>query len=184
MKKVEFPIDIRKWHPSLIPGPIVLISTISEDGEPNVAPKSWLQMVSFEPPIMMFSGQRGNTTEKNIKATKCFTVNFASSDQAEKIYGCVKWFGRERLEKCGFTLSRTNKIRAPLVNECRAHLECELHDSMIVGSGLVIFGKIVAASIWEEILKQERIHAYKHLDQILYLENNLYCIVDNLHKLE
>jgi len=184
MNKVEFPLDKRKWRPSLIPGPIVLISTISEEGEPNAAPKSWLQMVSFEPPILMFSGKGGNTTENNIKATKCFAVNFASSDQAAKIYNCIKWFGRERLEKCGFTMGKARKIKAPIVNECRAHLECELHDTTNVGSGLVVFGKIVAASIWDEILKHETVHAYKQLDQILYLEDNLYCIVDNLRKLE
>lgn len=184
MKKVEFPTDKRRWHPGLIPGPIVLISTVSEEGEPNFAPKSWLQMVSFEPPILMFSGQSGNTTEKNIEATKCFVVNFASSCQAEKIYGCIKWFGRERLERCGFTLSKANKIKAPLVNECRAHLECELHDAMNVGSGLVVFGKIVAASVWDEILNQEPDIAYKNLDQILYLENNLYSIIDRVHRVE
>lgn len=184
MKKVEFPIDKRKWHPSLIPGPIVLISTVSENCEPNIAPKSWLQMVSFEPPILMFSGRAGNTTENNIMATKCFAVNFANSAQAGNIYGCINWFGRERLEKCGFTLCEANKIKAPLVNECRAHLECELHEIMNVGSGLVVFGKIVAASVWDKILNQESEIAYKNLDQILYLEDNLYSNIDRVRKVE
>jgi len=49
-RKVPYAIDKREWHPSLIPGPIALISTVDAGGTPNIAPKSWLQMVAFEPP--------------------------------------------------------------------------------------------------------------------------------------
>ncbi|MDP6713459.1 MAG: flavin reductase, partial [SAR202 cluster bacterium] len=99
MKKIDYPIDKNGWHPSLIPGPIVLISTQDSAKEPNVAPKSWLQMVSFDPPILMFSGTRRNTTEQNILETGCFGVNFVDSSMAPAVYGCLEWFGRERIER-------------------------------------------------------------------------------------
>ncbi len=76
MKKVDYPVDKREWCPSLIPGPIVLISTYNSKKEPNIAPKSWVQMVSFDPPILMFSGSKGNKTEENILKTGCFAINF------------------------------------------------------------------------------------------------------------
>lgn len=80
MKKIEYPIDKHKWHPGLIPGPTVLVSTYNSKKEPNIAPKSWLQMISFEPPIIMFAGgDEENTTEKNILETKCFAVNFVDT---------------------------------------------------------------------------------------------------------
>lgn len=59
-------VDKMKWHPRLIPAAVVLISTYNIKGETNIAPKSWIQMVSFKPPILMFSGTEGNTTERNI----------------------------------------------------------------------------------------------------------------------
>lgn len=71
MEKVSYPIDKRKWSPSLIPGPIALISTYDSQGDPNVAPKSWLQMVSFEPPTLVFSGTRGNATERSVLEKGC-----------------------------------------------------------------------------------------------------------------
>ena len=67
MNKVNYPIDKRQWSPSLMPGPIAIISTCNKESGYNIAPKSWLQMVSFEPPILMFSGSKDNTTEKNRK---------------------------------------------------------------------------------------------------------------------
>ncbi len=178
MKKISYPIDKKLWSPSLIPGPIVLISTCNSQGEPNIAPKSWLQMVSFNPPIMMFSGSKGNTTEENIKQIKCFGVNFVDSSIVDRVYNCIKWHGTERIEKSKFELSKSDIIRAPLVQNCKAHLECKFVDSKEIGSGLVIFGEIVASSIWDKISKANKEEAYSLFDQSLFLENDFYCKIN------
>lgn len=178
MKKVDYPIDKNKWCPSLIPGVIVLISTYNSKKEPNIAPKSWLQMVSFEPPILMVSGTKGNTTENNILKSGCFGVNFVNSSMASKVYECIKWFGQERIERTRLRLIEGLKIFAPLVEECKAHLECRLHSTKEIGSGLVIFGEIVTASIWEEILSVEPEKRYTLLDQIVFLEDATFAKID------
>lgn len=184
MKKVNYPINKRKWHPSLIPGPIVLISTYNSKKEPNIAPKSWIQMVAFDPPVLMFSGSKGHTTENNILETDCFGVNFVDSSLATKVYSCIKWFGRERITKTGFTLREASKIEAPLINECKAHLECRFHGHKEVGSGYVIFGEIVAASIWEKIMKAETIEEkYKLLDQIVFLESKTFARINKISEI-
>ena len=178
MKKADYPIDKKNWSPSLIPGPIVLISTYNSQGEPNVAPKSWVQMVSFSPPIMMFSGSKGNTTEENIKQTECFGVNFVDSSIVDRVYNCVQWHGKDRIDNSKFVLFKADKICAPLVQNCKAHLECRMIDSKEIGSGFIIFGEIVAASIWDEIKIANKKKAYSLLDQCLFLENSLYCKID------
>ena len=175
MRKRPYPIDKREWHPSLIPGPVVLIGTYNARKEPNIAPKSWLQMASFEPPILMFSGTKGNTTERNILESRCFTVNFIDSSMVPKVHQCIKWFGRERIAKAGFTLIEASKVRAPLVDECKAHLECRLHRAEEVGSGFIVFGEIVAASIWEEILYAGAERGYELLDPVFFLENGMFA---------
>lgn len=182
MIKINYPIDKNKWHPSLIPGPIVLISTYDSEKNPNIAPKSWLQMVSFNPAVLMFSGTKGNTTEKNIIDTKCFGVNFVDSFIVQTVYQCVKWVGRERIEKTGFTLFEASIIHAPLVDECKAHLECYLHSTKEVGSGFVIFGEIVSALIWEDIVRVDYEKRYKLLDQTVYLEDGIFSQINNVSK--
>ena len=142
MEKVNYPVDKKEWQPSLIPGVIALISTVDEQGIPNVAPKSWIQLVSFEPSMLMFSGSKSGTTENNIEKTGCFAVNFVDSSLADIAYSCLQWFGKERIDKSGLTLIQAKKIQAPLIKECKAHLECELFDCMEIGSGYVIFGEI------------------------------------------
>jgi flavin reductase (DIM6/NTAB) family NADH-FMN oxidoreductase RutF len=177
MKKVDYPIDKNQWQPSLIPGAIVLISTHDSREQPNVAPKSWLQMVSFEPPMLMFSGSKRGTTERNIIETGCFGVNIVDSSMASRVYGCVQWSGQERIDRSGFIITDASKINAPLVGDCRAHLECELHSTKEVGSGFVAFGEILAASIWEEILAALPDKRYELLDQIIFLEKGVFSKV-------
>ena len=176
--RIPCPTDKRGWHPSLIPGPIALVSTMDAAGEPNVAPKSWIQMASFEPSILMFSGSRGGKTEENIEVTGCFAVNLVHGALARRAFACVRWRGAERIERSGFSLLAATAIEAPLVGDCRAHLECRLHDTKEVGSGLVVFGEIVAASILEEIAGAEPRLRYQALDQALFLEDGLYATVD------
>jgi flavin reductase (DIM6/NTAB) family NADH-FMN oxidoreductase RutF len=70
------------------------------------------------------------------------------------------------------------KIDAPLIDQCRAHLDCQLLDTKDVGSGFVVFGEIVAASIWDEIMKAEPGKRYELLDQIVFLEDGVWGRVE------
>ncbi len=178
-RKVPFPIDKRSWQPSLIPGPIVLVSTVDAAGVPNVAPKSWIQMVAFDPPTLMFSGTRNNPTETNALASGCFAVNIVDAALVDAAFSCIQWHGVERIRQSGFHLVPASCIEAPLVDECRAHLECRLVDTKAVGSGFVLFGQIVAASICEHLSGMEPHRRYEQLRQALFLEDGLYSTVDH-----
>ena len=178
MRKLPYPIDKREWHPSLIPGPLALISTVDPDGAPNVAPKSWLQMVSFDPPMLMFSGSRDGRTELNALATGCFVVNLVDAALAARTYACVQWRGEARIRRSGFRLAPSTSIEAPLVDDCKAHLECRLRDTKAMGSGFILFGEIVAASVREDVLAAAPSDRYARLDQALFLEDGQYASVD------
>ncbi len=173
MNKVPYPVNKKEWSPGLIPGPLALVSTCNGAREPNVAPKSWIQMVSFDPPILMLSTGEKTTTAKNIRSTRCFAINLVDSSLAGKAFECVKWFGRERIERMGITLVPARSIDAPLVEQCPAHLECKLRETAKVGS-FVVFAEIVAASIRKDIPAAQPRNRYRLLDQAIFLENGLY----------
>lgn len=181
MNKTTFPIDKNLWRPSLIPGAVVLVSTVSKNGVPNVAPISWIQMACFKPPVLMLSTSDKSTTAENIIRTKCFGINFVDSKMASRVFGCIKWHGLQRIEKAGFKLVRAKAIKAPLVGECKAHIECRLHSVKKVGA-VIVFGKMVSASIAPEIPRAKRERRYKLLDQILFLENGIYGKISGISR--
>ncbi len=141
-------------------------------------------MASFSPPVLLFSGSQGNLTERNILASGCFGVNFLDSTNIARAFASVQWAGAERVAKSGFRLSAATRIKAPVVADCRAHLECELRSTQEIGSGYVIFGEIVAAAVWDEVLKAAEPDRYALLDLVVYLEEKLVARVDRVQKVE
>ena len=170
--------DEHAWQPSLIPGVVTLVTSVAADGTPNVAPKSWVQMVSFEPPVLMFSGQPGGRTEANILATGTFGLSLVHAGLVARAWGCIQWQGAERIARGGFTLEPATRIAAPLVAECRAWLECELREQHRVAGTLVIYGEVVAASVHPAILERPPRQRYPALDLAVFLEDGLYAALD------
>ena len=74
---------------SILPRPIGWISTINANGQPNLAPYSFFNMVCANPPTVVFCPMIRSTdgehkdTLNNIKANGEFVVNFVTEDLAE-----------------------------------------------------------------------------------------------------
>ena len=67
----------------VIPRPIGWISTIGEDGTPNLAPYSQFQNLTYDPPYVMFSANQKTTGERkdtvvNAEAAGEFVHNMAT----------------------------------------------------------------------------------------------------------
>jgi flavin reductase (DIM6/NTAB) family NADH-FMN oxidoreductase RutF len=74
-EKVSLNPDKPTWHPSDLLGQIVLVTTLNEDGTSNLAPKSWISMMAFEPPILALGCNLEHWTAKNIQARQEFVMN-------------------------------------------------------------------------------------------------------------
>lgn len=74
---------------SIAPRPVALVTTLNEDGSPNLAPISWYQMVSQDPAMVMvsFGGgeNRRKDSENNIKRMQEFSVSSSSEPYAEAL---------------------------------------------------------------------------------------------------
>lgn len=182
--KVAFDPEKHMWHPSVLPGQIVVVSTVDERGEANLAPKSWIMMAAFAGPVIALGCNVEHSTYQNIAATGQFVINIPGEPLAERIYALIRSHGKERIQQSGFTLMPAQKVKPPIVEECRAHLECELESIKQYGDEVVIFGKIVAASIDEECLLGEQPEQYFSLRPIFFLEENTYGSIDTAKRVD
>ena len=182
--KVALPLDKRAWHPSLLPGQIVLVSTVDADGRPNVAPKSWVTMASFETPALAFGCNVGHATYKNVVATNAFVVNVLPEELVGTAWALSDLHGDERLRASGLTMSPATAVAAPLVEECRAHLECELDDVKRYGDEVLIFGRVVAASIDESCLDGGPDERYARLAPAFFLEAGTFAALGPVQRVE
>ena len=116
----------------IIPRPIGWISSISEDGIPNLAPFSYFNAVGDDPPHVMFAAGRGQNSNKdtlnNVLATKQFVVNMVTEELTEQMNSTAQGIPTHESEfdLANLTPIPSLKVKPPRVKESPITMECEL----------------------------------------------------------
>jgi flavin reductase (DIM6/NTAB) family NADH-FMN oxidoreductase RutF len=135
--------------------PVAIIATVGKDGSVNAAPFSWVAVVSYDPPQVLFSTNIKRHTYKNIIDTKEFVINIPSVDLLRAIWITQKHFpyGVNELKEAGLTVFSAEKVKPPRIKECKAHLECKVIWTKIIGSTCLVLGSIETVSIAKNLEK-------------------------------
>jgi flavin reductase (DIM6/NTAB) family NADH-FMN oxidoreductase RutF len=170
-------LKLENWGQFPLITPLVIITTLSKEGIPNAAIKSWVMTVSGKPPLIIFSCSMEHDTAKNVMETKEFVVNVPNNDIAEKALITAKPFPRNvnEIEKAGLTAIPSKMVKPPSIKECIAHAECVLEEvkRFPIGKyGNLFIGKVVYASINKEILEVDQQEKYQFLDQMMSYDVN------------
>src|SRR5690554_4482516 len=163
-------ISTREVHAHLLgavsPRPIAFASTIDSDGHVNLAPFSFFNVFSANPPILVFSpARRGrdNTTKhtfENLKKVKEVVINIVNYDMVQQVSLASTDYEEKVNEfvKAGFTEIPSEKIRPPRVAEAPVQMECVVRDIIELGSnggaGNLVICEVVLFHIKEEILDE------------------------------
>jgi len=121
----------------LEPGPVVLVSTM-QNGHANIMTMSWHMMVDFEPPLVACVMSNRDYSFAALKKTRECVINIPTVELAKKVVACGNTSGRElggdmdKFEKFGLTPVPASSVRAPLIAECYANLECKVIDTKLV----------------------------------------------------
>ena len=131
MKKISFPLS--EVYRLLEPGPVVLVTT-ARAGQVNVMPMSWHTMLEFEPPLVGCVISNRNHSFATLKATRECVINIPTVELAEKVVACGNVSGRrvDKFKAFGLTPAAAACVRAPLIAECHASLECRVVDQKLV----------------------------------------------------
>ncbi|KAH9924529.1 uncharacterized protein B0H18DRAFT_955431 [Fomitopsis serialis] len=137
--ETEDPVTMYKLMISgVVPRPIAFVSSVSADGNENLAPFSWYNMVTGSPPLVSIgiihhpNASRGlKDTAANILATKGFTVNLISEPFVHNANACSVDAPTDVSEwdLSGLTRAKSVHVSAPRVLESAFALECTLFSS-------------------------------------------------------
>jgi flavin reductase (DIM6/NTAB) family NADH-FMN oxidoreductase RutF len=145
---------------AVVPRPIAWVSTRAKDGTTNLAPFSFFQGVSSDPPVVMISistAKKDGTTKDtlvNVRETGEFAVNLVSEELAEAMVRTSAELphGESEIEAFGLTPLPTVAIAAGSVAEAKVCLECRLYRELPVGNSVLIFGEVLCAQVAEGLL--------------------------------
>lgn len=157
-------IDVYRLCISFInPRPIALVSTLSPEAAANLAPFSFYNMVSGNPPVVMIctASRRDRSpkdTQRNIEATREFAIATVTSDIARKMADCGAElpYGASEFAFSGLTPTPATRIRPSLVAEAKVNLECRLRQvvrfSDAPSAASVIFGDVLMIHVADDVL--------------------------------
>jgi flavin reductase (DIM6/NTAB) family NADH-FMN oxidoreductase RutF len=131
MKKTSFPLG--EVYRLLEPGPVVLVTTL-RGGRPNVMPMSWHLMMEFEPPLVGCVISNRNYSFETLKKTKECVINIPTAELPKTVVACGNTSGErvDKFEAFGLTPVAAKRVKAPLIAECYASLECKVVDGKLV----------------------------------------------------
>lgn len=174
---------------AVVPRPIGWASTKSESGVVNLAPFSFFNAISSDPPTVILGvGRRRGVkkdTSTNLLATKEAVVHIAHRPLAEKMVATSAEVEPEvdEMTLAGLTPAPSVKVGVPRVAEAAIAMEAKLVDHHEVGNGPidVFYLEIVYFHLADEFLTNDLPDA-KKLNAVGRLGGSGYC--DTAHTFE
>lgn len=182
-------LPVSKVHGLLLgaigPRPIAFASTLDEAGRPNLAPFSFFNVFSANPPILIFSPARrgtNNTTKHTLENTlrvKEVVINIVNHDMVQQmsLASCEFPEGVNEFEKAGFTMQASDIVKPWRVKESPAQFECIVKDVVELGSeggaGNLVICEVVKIHISDKVMDGERIDQEK-IDTVGRMGGNWY----------
>jgi flavin reductase (DIM6/NTAB) family NADH-FMN oxidoreductase RutF len=173
----------------VVPRPIAWVSTLGQDGTPNLAPHSYYNAVSSAPPIVMFSSTHAPRREpdgikdtlRNIRGTGEFVVNVVDAELLAPMNAtaadCPPGVDEFRVAAVEHAPSR--KVSPPRVASAKAAMECRLRQLMEMGDATIIFGDVVHFHIDASICVDGRVDI-ERLMPVGRLSGSGYAVIDRV----
>lgn len=153
----------------VVPRPIAWISTLSPQGQVNLAPFSCYTFVSSEPPMVGVSigdGTRGlKDTPGNIRRTGEFVVNIADDSMIQQVHGTSFDFPSDVSEAEQFALATvpSDQVACPRLRDVPVNLECRFSTVAKFGRGDTEFyvGEVVCFHIRDDLYQNGKVDTAK-----------------------
>ncbi|MDJ0765688.1 MAG: flavin reductase [Myxococcota bacterium] len=168
------------WQPTPLPEQVVLVTTVDAEGRAHVATKSRIAVISYGPPtLLVFACRADYPTAVNLKAVGEFVVNIPGDDLVATswvIGSNPSSHGPQLFAENGLSPIPSHKVHVPRIAECHAHLECEIDHKLDIEGDLIVFGRVVSASMDESIIQASKdsvASSYQRLAPFFFLDGNL-----------
>jgi flavin reductase (DIM6/NTAB) family NADH-FMN oxidoreductase RutF len=128
-------LPLSKVYQLLEPGPVVLLTT-ARKGRANVMTMSWHMMVEFEPPLVACVVSGNDYSFEALTRTRECVIAIPAVKLARKVVEVGNSSGRDldKFEAFGLTPVPAERVKAPLIAECFANLECKVADARLVNT--------------------------------------------------
>lgn len=172
------------------PRPIAFAATVDKRGNHNLAPFSFFNVFSANPPIMIFSPARSGRTNatkdtyNNVKEVPEVVINVVTHKMVHQMSLASSPFEPQvdEFKKAGFTALDSELIKPRRVGESPVQFECRVNDVVelgeLGGAGNLVICEVVKIHINEAVLDENQMIDQKKIDLVSRMGGNWYCRAD------
>ena len=150
-------LRLNKAFMFLEPGPVILVTTTSGEKN-NIMTISWHMVMDFTPQFALLTGAWNFSYEALVKNKEC-VLAVPTVDISKKVVeiGACSGSDTDKFKKFKLTPLKAKSVKAPLIKECLANIECRVTD-YIEKHNIFILDAVYA---WIDPVRKERrtIHA-------------------------
>jgi flavin reductase (DIM6/NTAB) family NADH-FMN oxidoreductase RutF len=139
------------------PGPVVLVTT-HDKKKNNVMTISWTMVVDFTPVFAITTGEWNHSFAALRKHREC-VIAIPTVDMLDQVVGIGTCSGADtdKFARFGLTPVQAKIVKAPLIRECLANIECKVVE--IVGRHNIVVLEAVAAYVDPAHKEKRTVHA-------------------------
>jgi flavin reductase (DIM6/NTAB) family NADH-FMN oxidoreductase RutF len=187
-------ISVQRLHQLLLgsigPRPIAFASTMNAAGQANLAPFSFFNVFSANPPILIFSPARsGRTNEtkdtyKNVKELPEVVINVVNFDIVHQMSLASSPYspGISEFEKSGLTPIASETIKPFRVAEAPVQFECRVNEVKELGheggAGNLIICEVLRMHVREDVIDEKGLIDQHKIDLVSRMGGDWYVRAD------
>lgn len=150
-------LNLNKAFTLIEPGPVVLVTT-HDQGKINIMTISWTMVMDFTPVFAITTGEWNHSFAALEKNREC-VIAVPAADLLDKVVGIGTCTGADadKFSRFQLTAVPAKLVKAPLIRECLANIECEVIDIVRPYNIVVLQG---VAAYFDSARKEKRmVHA-------------------------
>lgn len=190
------PLDAYRWLASTVtPRPIAWVSTCAADGTSNLAPFSFFQVISDEPPTLMVNVSTRDDgslkdTLRNVQATGELVIQLVSFAQVEAMNASAAQlpYGISEFEQCGIATLPSERVGVPRVAAAAVAFECRLVEVQPYPRQApnchLIFAEVLLGHVSDAVLDERGRIDPQRLDLVGRLGGSSYCRTGDLFNMQ
>jgi len=163
--------SVKPFRP-VYPSPAALVTSIREDGRPNIITLGEVFNISIRSPVILgIAIAKPRYSHELISASREYVVNLPTAAMVETVDRCGTVSGRDvdKFAEFGLTPVPAQKVRPPLIAECPISIECRVIGIQEVGDHDLFLGEAVAQHVAEDALDENGRVLVDRLDPLCYM---------------
>ncbi len=163
--------QIKPFRP-IYPSPAGLVTSISEDGQPNIITLGEIFNISIAKPVIVgIAIRKQRYSHTLISATREYVVNLPTAAMAKVVDQVGSVSGRDVDKFAAFDLTPVpaDRVRPPLIAECPMNIECRVIGIQEIGDHDLFLGEAVTVHIANDALDEHGRMIVENLDPLCYI---------------